>query len=86
MDRPDLDDDETGPIRRITDEVSLSPGHGASGTPGTSRKPARRAPAEGTRRTGEPDRRRADTGPQRAAHSGSLRIPAEPGRAATPRR
>ncbi|MFF1614035.1 YibE/F family protein [Amycolatopsis sp. NPDC058278] len=86
MDRPDLDDDETGPIRRITDEVSLSPGHGTSGTPGTPRKPVRRAPAEGTRRAGDPDRRRTDTGPQRAAHSGSLRIPAEPGRAATPRR
>ncbi|WP_103341521.1 YibE/F family protein [Amycolatopsis sp. CA-126428] len=86
MDRPDLDDDETGPIRRITDEVSLSPGHGTSGTPGTPRKPARRAPAEGTRRAGDADRRRADTGPQRTAHSGSLRVPAEPGRAATPRR
>ncbi|MEV6448671.1 YibE/F family protein [Amycolatopsis sp. NPDC051716] len=86
MDRPDLDDDETGPIRRITDEVSLSPGHGTSGTPGTPRKPARRTPAEGTRRAGDADRRRADTGPQRTAHSGSLRVPAEPGRAATPRR
>jgi uncharacterized membrane protein len=86
VDRPDLDDDETGPIRRITDEVSLSPGHGTSGTPGTPRKPARRAPAEGTRRAGDADRRRADTGPERTAHSGSLRIPAEPARAATPRR
>ncbi|MGW4064360.1 YibE/F family protein [Amycolatopsis sp. NPDC004747] len=71
MDRPDLDDDATGPIRRITDEVSPSPVRGASGTPGTPRKPARR---------------RTDTGPQRAAHSGALRLPAENGRAETRRR
>lgn len=91
MDRPDLDDDETGPIRRITDEVSLSPGHGTSGTPGTSRKPARRTPPEGTRRAADPARRRTDTGPQRipagdradtgaqraARHTGSQRLPAE---------
>ncbi|WP_410615366.1 YibE/F family protein [Amycolatopsis sp. lyj-109] len=100
MDRPDLDDDETGPIRRITDEVSLSPGRGTSGTPDTPRKPARRTPPEGTRREAGPARRRtdsgaqripaadkrADTGPQRVAHSGSLRVPAENGRAETPRR
>jgi uncharacterized membrane protein len=110
VDRPDLDDDETGPIRRITDEVSLSPGHGTSGTPDTPRKPARRTPPEGARRAADPARRRtdtgaqrvpggaegaqrvpaadkrADTGPQRAAHTGSLRVPAENGRAATPRR
>ncbi|WIV54487.1 YibE/F family protein [Amycolatopsis nalaikhensis] len=65
MDRPDLDDDETGPIRRITDEVSPSLARGASGTPGTPRKPARRTPPEGTRRAAEAPRRRADTGPQR---------------------
>ncbi|MET8846416.1 YibE/F family protein [Amycolatopsis sp. NPDC004625] len=86
MDRPDLDDDETGPIRRITDEVSLSPGHGTSGTPGTPRKPARRAPAEGTRRTADPARRRTDTGPQRVpagtngarrADTAQQRVPAD---------
>ncbi|MBE8518374.1 YibE/F family protein [Amycolatopsis sp. H6(2020)] len=100
MDRPDLDDDETGPIRRITDEVSLSPGHGTSGTPGTPRKPARRTPPEGARGAADPGRRRtdtgaqrvpapdkrADTGPQRAAHTGSLRVPAETGRAEPRRR
>ncbi|SEC67899.1 Uncharacterized membrane protein [Amycolatopsis tolypomycina] len=88
MDRPDLDDDATGPIRRITDEVSPSPARGTSGTPGTPRKPARRTPPEGTRRAADPARRRGDTGAQRvpagesaagprAAHSGSLPVPAE---------
>ncbi|MET9001675.1 YibE/F family protein [Amycolatopsis sp. NPDC004169] len=71
MDRPDLDDDATGPIRRITDEVSSSPARAASGTPGTPRKPARR---------------RTDTGPQRVAHSGSLRLPAGNGQAEPRRR
>ncbi|WP_410645707.1 YibE/F family protein [Amycolatopsis sp. lyj-346] len=100
MDRPDLDDDETGPIRRITDEVSPSPGHGTSGTPGAPRKPVRRTPAEGTRRAPDPARRRTDTGPQRVppadsrgddgphrtAHTGSLRGPGENSRAALRRR
>ncbi|MEV4051815.1 YibE/F family protein [Amycolatopsis sp. NPDC049688] len=90
MDRPDLDDDETGPIRRITDEVSLSPGHGESGTPGTPRKPARRTPAEGTRRAADPARRRTDTGPQRVPagtngarrpDTGPQRVPADGTRA-----
>ena len=81
MDRPDLDDDETGPIRRITDEVSPSPGRGvsdASGTPGTPRKPVRRTPPEGVRRAADPARRRADTGPQRvpANGTGAQRVPA----------
>ncbi|MFJ9787572.1 YibE/F family protein [Amycolatopsis sp. NPDC101161] len=71
MDRPDTDDDATGPIRRITDEVSPSPARGASGTPGTPRKPARRTPPpEGARRAADPARRRTDTGPQR--------VPADP--------
>ncbi|SFW80382.1 YibE/F family protein [Amycolatopsis australiensis] len=72
MDRPDLDDDPTGPIRRITDEVSPSAGGGRSGTPGTPRKPARRQPADAGRRrtdTGAqrvpPERGRTDTGSQR---------------------
>ena len=65
MDHPDLDDDATGPIRRITDEVSPSPARGASGTPGTPRKPARRTPPDGTRRAADAPRRRTDTGPQR---------------------
>ncbi|MFB9684470.1 YibE/F family protein [Amycolatopsis plumensis] len=86
MDRPDLDDDATGPIRRITDEVSSSPARGASGTPGTPRKPARRTPPEGTRRAAEPARRRTDAGPYRAAHTGSLPVPAENGRAEPRRR
>ncbi|WP_410570794.1 YibE/F family protein [Amycolatopsis sp. cmx-4-61] len=86
MDRPDLDDDETGPIRRITDEVSLSPDRATSGTPGTSGKPARRTPPEAARRAADPTRRRADTGPQRTAHTGSLRLPAENGHAETPRK
>jgi uncharacterized membrane protein len=83
VDRPDLDDDETGPIRRITDEVSPSPARGTSGTPDTPRKPARRTPPEGTRRAaGSPaaPRRRTDTGPQRVP-AGGRRIPAEGGRA-----
>ena len=88
MDRPDLADDETGPIRRVTDEVSPSPGHEPSGT----RKPARRTPPEGTRRAdGTPaaPRRRADTGPQRIpaggkrTDTGAQRIPAEGGRTDT---
>ncbi|MEU4248352.1 YibE/F family protein [Amycolatopsis sp. NPDC026612] len=92
MDRPDLDDDETGPIRRITDEVSLSPGHGTSGTPGTSRKPVRRTPADPARRRTDTGAQRvtaadrADTGTQRAARRGDTgpqRVP-EPG--ARPRR
>ncbi|GHG50693.1 MULTISPECIES: YibE/F family protein [Amycolatopsis] len=86
MDRPDLDDDATGPIRRITDEVSPSPARGASGTPGTPRKPARRTPPEDTRRAVDPARRRTDAGPHRAAHTGSLPVPAENGRAETRRR
>ncbi|MDQ7807085.1 YibE/F family protein [Amycolatopsis sp. A133] len=79
MDRPDLDDDETGPIRRITDEVSLSPGHGTSGTPVTPRKPARRAPSEDARRAADPARRRTETGSQRlpSGTTGAQRIPAE---------
>ncbi|MGV9360105.1 YibE/F family protein [Amycolatopsis sp. NPDC003731] len=95
MDRPDLDDDATGPIRRITDEVSPSP---ARGTSGTSRKPARRTPAEGARRAADPARRRTDTGPQRVPAAdkradtgpqratGSLRVPAENGQAEPRRR
>ncbi|MFI5589599.1 YibE/F family protein [Amycolatopsis sp. NPDC051758] len=82
MDRPDLDDDETGPIRRITDEVSPSPARGTSGTSDTPRKPARRTPPEGTRRAADSPaapRRRADTGPQRVP-AGGKRIPAEAGR------
>ena len=81
MDRPDLTDDETGPIRRVTDEVSPSPVRGTSGTPGTPRKPVRRTPPEGARRTaetGETPRRRTDTGPQRVprrADTGAQRIP-----------
>ncbi|MEV6824881.1 YibE/F family protein [Amycolatopsis sp. NPDC051102] len=77
MDRPDLDDDETGPIRRITDEVSLSPG--------TPRKPARRAPAEGASRAADPARRRTDTGAQRlpAGTNGGRRVPAADKRADT---
>ncbi|HET6709526.1 YibE/F family protein [Amycolatopsis sp.] len=78
MDRPDLDDDATGPIRRITDEVSPSPAGGASGTPGTPRKPARRTPPEGTRRAADPAHRRTGTG--------SLPVPAENGRAEVRRR
>ncbi|QKV80828.1 YibE/F family protein [Amycolatopsis sp. Hca4] len=74
MDRPDLDDDATGPIRRITDEVSSSPARAASGTPGTPGTPRK------------PARRRTDTGPQRVAHSGSLRLPAGNGQAETRRR
>ncbi|MGW3992021.1 YibE/F family protein [Amycolatopsis sp. NPDC004772] len=98
MDRPDLDDDATGPIRRITDEVSPSPARGTSGTPGTPRKPARRTPADGARRTADPARRRTDTGPQRVPAAdkradtgpqratGSLRVPAETGQAEPRRR
>ena len=71
MDRPDLDDDETGPIRRITDEVSPSPARGASGTPGTPRPAARRTPPEGARRAADPARRRTDTGPQRVQRTDS---------------
>ena len=81
MDRLDLDDDETGPIRRITDEVSPSPARATSGTPDTPRKPARRTPPEGTRRAADSPaapRRRADTGPQRVP-AGGKRIPAEGG-------
>ncbi|MEU5262729.1 YibE/F family protein [Amycolatopsis sp. NPDC021455] len=76
MDRPDLTDDETGPIRRVTDEVSPSPVRGTSGTPGTPRKPVRRTPAEAAA-----PRRRADTGPQRIAtgdgrtDTGAQRVP-----------
>lgn len=62
MDRPDLDNDATGPIRRITDEVSPSPG-------AAPRKPARRVPPEGS----APVRRRTDTGPQRVANTGAQR-------------
>ncbi|WP_410667424.1 YibE/F family protein [Amycolatopsis sp. cmx-4-68] len=85
MDRPDLDDDETGPIRRITDEVSPSPVRGTSGTSGTPRKPARRTPPEGARRAADPARRRTDTGPQRvsAADTRGQRVPAEGGHANT---
>ncbi|MGK3201632.1 YibE/F family protein [Amycolatopsis sp. MEPSY49] len=64
MDRPDPDNDATGPIRRITDEVSPSPG-------ATPRKPVRRVPPEGA----APVRRRADTGPQRVANTGAQRVP-----------
>jgi uncharacterized membrane protein len=85
VDRPDLDDDETGPIRRITDEVSPSPARGTSGTPGTPRKPVRRTPPEGTRRAADPARRRTDTGPQRVPAAGARgqRAPAERGRTDT---
>ncbi|OXM69924.1 YibE/F family protein [Amycolatopsis vastitatis] len=94
MDRPDLTDDETGPIRRVTDEVSPSPVRGTSGTPGTPRKPARRTPPEGARATdaAAAARRRTDTGPQRIpqrAGTGAQRIPNRadtgPQRAAKPR-
>ncbi|MEU8635824.1 YibE/F family protein [Amycolatopsis sp. NPDC048633] len=68
MDRPDLDDDETGPIRRITDEVSPS----AAGSP---RKPVRRTPPDSARRAADPVRRRADTGPQRVPATGAQRVP-----------
>jgi uncharacterized membrane protein len=75
VDRPDLTDDETGPIRRVTDEVSPSPVRGTSGTPGTPRKPARRtADAVTPRRDG--------TGPQRIPQhdgTGPQRIPARAG-------
>jgi uncharacterized membrane protein len=69
VDRPDLDDDATGPIRRITDEVSPSPA-------GTPRKPVRRTPPDSARRAADPARRRADTGPQRVPGTGSHRVPA----------
>jgi uncharacterized membrane protein len=82
VDRPDLAEDETGPIRRVTDEVSPSPVRGTSGTPGTPRKPARRTPPpDGARRNGdaaETSRRRTDTGPQRIpqrADTGAQRVP-----------
>ncbi|MCR6489269.1 YibE/F family protein [Amycolatopsis sp. OK19-0408] len=73
MDRPDTDDDATGPIRRITDEVSPSPARGVPGTPGTPRKPARRTPPDGARRAADPARRRTDTGPQRIPGNGASR-------------
>jgi uncharacterized membrane protein len=74
VDRPDLDD-ETGPIRRVTDEAS--PARGTSGTPGTPRKPARRTPPEGTPAA---PRRRADTGPQRVpGDTGTQRVPRKRG-------
>ena len=74
MDRPDLDD-ETGPIRRVTDEAS--PARGTSGTPGTPRKPARRTPPEGTPAA---PRRRADTGPQQVpGDTGTQRVPRKRG-------
>ncbi|WP_371827532.1 YibE/F family protein [Amycolatopsis sp. WQ 127309] len=78
MDRPDLDD-ETGPIRRVTDEVPVSPARGTSGTPGTPRKPARRTPPEGTPAA---PRRRTDTGAQRVpgkpTDTGTQRVPRKP--------
>ncbi|WP_328454330.1 YibE/F family protein [Amycolatopsis sp. NBC_00438] len=74
MDRPDLDD-ETGPIRRVTDEAS--PPRGTSGTPATPRKPARRTPPEGTPAA---TRRRADTGPQQVpGETGAQRVPRKRG-------
>jgi len=74
VDRPDLDD-ETGPIRRVTDEAS--PARGTSGTPGTPRKPARRTPPEGTPAA---PRRRADTGPQQVpGDTGTQRVPRKRG-------
>jgi uncharacterized membrane protein len=80
VDRPDLTDDATGPIRRVTDEVSPSPVRGTSGTPGTPRKPARRTPPEGARAAdvAATPRRRTDTGPQRIsqrAGTGAQRVP-----------
>ncbi len=78
MDRPDLDD-ETGPIRRVTDEVPVSPARGTSGTPGTPRKPARRTPPDGTPAA---PRRRTDTGAQRVpgkpTDTGTQRVPRKP--------
>ncbi|GAB3157525.1 YibE/F family protein [Amycolatopsis stemonae] len=81
MDRPDLADDETGPIRRVTDEVSPSPARGtpvtpgAPGSPGSPRKPVRRPPADGARRAADPARRRDGTGPQRVP--GAQRVPGD---------
>ncbi|WP_410627785.1 YibE/F family protein [Amycolatopsis sp. cmx-8-4] len=78
MDRPDLDD-ETGPIRRVTDEVPVSPARGTPGTPGTPRKPARRTPPDGTPAA---PRRRTDTGAQRVpgkpTEAGTQRVPGKP--------
>ena len=68
MDRPDLADDDTGPIRRVSDDVSPSGGRRASGTPGTS-DPGRGTPPGGTRRAA-PARRRADTGAQPLPENG----------------
>ncbi|MEQ0564170.1 YibE/F family protein [Amycolatopsis sp. NEAU-NG30] len=69
MDRPDLDDDATGPIRRVPDEVPPPAARPAAGTSHSPRTPARRTPPRRRTDTGaQPipaEGRRGDTGPQR---------------------
>ncbi|MEV7552114.1 YibE/F family protein [Amycolatopsis sp. NPDC089917] len=62
MNRRDISDDDTGPIRRVTDTPS-------DRSPGTSRSPRRTPPPEGTRRPRPPAQRPRSTeqGKRRAA-------------------
>ncbi|HET6285243.1 MAG TPA: YibE/F family protein [Amycolatopsis sp.] len=62
MNRRDLSDDDTGPIRRVTDTPS-------DRSPGTPRSPRRTPPSEGTRRPRPPAQR------PRPAESGRRRAP-----------
>ncbi|UUV31629.1 YibE/F family protein [Amycolatopsis roodepoortensis] len=62
MNRRDISDDDTGPIRRVTDAPS-------DRSPGTSRSPRRTPPPEGTRRPRPPAQR------PRQAESGRRRAP-----------